>query len=639
MAEKREIEIALKSKKAESSADRLNKKIKGIGTSADKTERSFFNLSKTAIAVGKGLVVSFAAVAASTLVMTNAMADYSKEVKIASQLSGVTVERLQLMAHATRTVGIDIEDLGDKFKDTREKIGDFLNTGGGGFMDFVDALRLTQTEARAVADEFSLLSGDQILQRMVTMMEEGNVSAVQMSHALEGMASDTTKLIPLLRDGGTEMRRLSDNMARVVIPLTDADIDLFIRMGQSTDIAAGALKSLGEQVLLDLGEAFILAADRAAHFYASLNEGTEAQKTTRLADIADEIKEIERTYQDLDNTINRFLSTEEGFNDQQQEGTDKINALLKERLKLQKELAASRFGIGEEPTSTASPQSSVGSISPGNAGTIADELAFDSLLARLQLETEAITSEAAVRKEFRDGLITEQELENALAIQGIFFQYEARRVAILENEKLTHDQKTELLAELNQQEIDAEALKQESITKITEDETDKRTQLELLAQNAKIDNIRSGASAGLSLLSAFGKKSSKTQKAFAIADAVVNIASGVAKALNNPYPANLGFAATVAAQGVGLLATIKGASPGVGSAPQISASSSTAPPPAIASEQNQARTINFVGLENFGPDDFIPMTKSQFIDYMGQDESVAIAVNDGQQNATRVGAI
>ena len=40
MAEKRTIEIRLKSKSAESSADRLNTKVKGIGTSADTSEKS-----------------------------------------------------------------------------------------------------------------------------------------------------------------------------------------------------------------------------------------------------------------------------------------------------------------------------------------------------------------------------------------------------------------------------------------------------------------------------------------------------------------------------------------------------------------------------------------------------------------------
>jgi hypothetical protein len=35
-------------------------------------------------------------------------------------------------------------------------------------------------------------------------MEDADVSAVQMSHALEGMASDTTKLIPLLANSGED---------------------------------------------------------------------------------------------------------------------------------------------------------------------------------------------------------------------------------------------------------------------------------------------------------------------------------------------------------------------------------------------------------------------------------------------------
>lgn len=280
---------------------------------------------------------------------------------------------------------------------------------------------------------------------------------------------------------------------------------------------------------------------------------------------------------------------------------------------------------------------------PINPPIEADKKSFDSLLARLKLETDAIQSEEEVRRAFNEGLINQKQLDNELALQDIYYQYEARRAAILENEKLTDEQKTALLSELSQQEIDAESLKQSQISEKVKEGSDERSRIEQLSRNAQIDNLRSGASASLSLLSAFGKKSSKAQKAFAIADAVVNIASGMAKALNNPYPANLGFAAKVAAQGVGLISTIKGATPnGAATSPTISTSSGATPSAAqapVVESQNQNRVINFVGLENFGPDDFIPMTKTQFIDYMSQDENVNVAINSGQQSATRTGAI
>ena len=169
-------------------------------------------MSASAKSVGTALgvaAVAVTALTAGTLALISRTTEYSKELKIASQLSGVAIDKLQGMAFATSTVGISIEKLGDISKDTREKIGDFLNTGGGGFDDFVRAMKLTKEEAKLLADEFALLTGPEILQEMVTQMEGAGISAVQMSHALEGMASDTTNLIPLLANGGKEMKTLS----------------------------------------------------------------------------------------------------------------------------------------------------------------------------------------------------------------------------------------------------------------------------------------------------------------------------------------------------------------------------------------------------------------------------------------------
>lgn len=53
-----------------------------------------------------------------------------------------------------------------------------------------------------------------------------------------------------------------------------------------------------------------------------------------------------------------------------------------------------------------------------------------------------------------------------------------------------------------------------------------------------------------------------TSKAFAIADGLVQIGGGIAKAANNPWPVNLAAMATVAAAGVGVIANIQSVSAG-----------------------------------------------------------------------------
>lgn len=71
------------------------------------------------------------------------------------------------------------------------------------------------------------------------------------------------------------------------------------------------------------------------------------------------------------------------------------------------------------------------------------------------------------------------------------------------------------------------------------------------------------------LFTALGSESSrlfKVQKAFAIANAVVNVAEGITSALRLPFPANLAAAAKVAAFGAIQVAKIKATNPGGGAA-------------------------------------------------------------------------
>jgi len=340
-SEKLTIELEAKTAKLNSDLKKVDGELNDLGESVDGVDgkfKKFGGVTKIAGNVLLGLGAAAATAITTITALSKTVAAYSREIRIASDLSGVAAEELQIMAHATSTVGIDMEKLGDISKDTREKIGDFLNTGGGGFMDFVDAMKLTEKEATKLAKEFSTLTGPEILQRMVTMMEDAGVSAVQMSHALEGMASDATRLIPLMADGGKKAKDLADSFSSVVIPLSESDIDMFIRMGESADLAGASLKSLGEQILVDLGDAFIKAANKMAFFYASLNKGTEAQKTTRLVEIKEEIDTLEASIENAKTASGRLWNTLTFNTSQEKFAQEKINELLEERKKIYGEL-------------------------------------------------------------------------------------------------------------------------------------------------------------------------------------------------------------------------------------------------------------------------------------------------------------
>lgn len=391
-------------------------------------------------------------------------------------------------------------------------------------------------------------------------------------------------------------------------------------------------------------------SDEVNHLADSFANLSKNQKTTELNKTNKDMQELRATLVDMQKNVDEFELKAKSETGLYSASAVKASMLKAEMKGINDELdTLSRKQealVGTPDLSGGVKRNFVDGVetpeqtSTSGAQSETDAKAFESLKARLELETQAIQAEAEVRRAFAEGEINQRQLDEELALQNVFFNYESRRAAILENEKLTHEQKTELIAELAQQEIDAEQIKQDQITEKTKQGSDDRTKLELLASNARIDNVRTGASATLSLLSAFGSQSSKTQKKFAIADAIINIAAGVTKALNNPYPANLGFAAQVAASGAKLLTTIKGTNPGGSGSSSFSPSSPvSAPAPASVDNQSQDRIINITGLENFGPNDMIPITREQFENYISESEGVNIAINNGQSNAQRIGAI
>ena len=313
-SEKLTIELQAKTNQLDAKLKSAKTELNELGDSADNTDTKFKKMSNSAGTFGKALGVASVAVTAltaGTVALIKQTTAYGRELKIASNISGVSTERLQSMAFATSTVGIGLEKLGDISKDTREKIGDFLNTGGGGFMDFVDAMKLTKEEATEVAKEFSTMAGPDILQEMVNRMEAAEVSAVQMSHALEGMASDTTNLIPLLSDGGKKAKELADGMSGVTVPLTAEDLKKLEDMDVALNLAGEAATNLATKSLVKLSDWFVNAANAASFFFASLNEGTRADLQTDLLPILDSIQEVEQKLQTAggaeENRLNRLL--------------------------------------------------------------------------------------------------------------------------------------------------------------------------------------------------------------------------------------------------------------------------------------------------------------------------------------------
>ena len=115
----------------------------------------------------------------------SAVASFVKESALATaqmvrmaELSGTTAQKFQTWAFASRTMGIEQDKLGDIFKDVRDKVGDFLQTGGGPLADFFENIA---PQVGVTAEQFRELSGPDALQLYVKSLEQANVSQNEMT--------------------------------------------------------------------------------------------------------------------------------------------------------------------------------------------------------------------------------------------------------------------------------------------------------------------------------------------------------------------------------------------------------------------------------------------------------------------------
>ena len=199
-----------------------------IKESEKQVKTSFASMQKDVLAYGAIAVSGATAAGAAVFAMAKTYADAAQELKTFAAISNATTQEFQAMSAAAQSVDINPDKLADQLKDFNEKLGEFITIGSGGAVDFFEQIAI-QTEgsaegARKLALEMQNLSGPQALQLYVDKLEEAGVSQQQMSFYLESMASDTTNLIPLLKNGGEGFKFWADAAERYGLIMDESAI-------------------------------------------------------------------------------------------------------------------------------------------------------------------------------------------------------------------------------------------------------------------------------------------------------------------------------------------------------------------------------------------------------------------------------
>ncbi len=161
------------------------------------------NAAKAGAAIGAATAAGITALAALTV---STVRNANEIANLASVANASTTE-FQKYAAGAKLVGIEQEKLADIFKDVNDKVGDFLNTGGGALADFFENVA---PKVGVTADQFRNLSGPQALGLYVSSLEKAKVSQSDMTFYLEAIASDATALLPLLRNNAEGFKTFGD---------------------------------------------------------------------------------------------------------------------------------------------------------------------------------------------------------------------------------------------------------------------------------------------------------------------------------------------------------------------------------------------------------------------------------------------
>ncbi|EPK3353915.1 phage tail tape measure protein [Pseudomonas aeruginosa] len=181
--------------------------VAGMDAAERRSEKWRKEVEKNAAKVGAAIGAATAAGITALAALTVSTVRNANEIANLASVANASTTEFQKYAAGAKLVGIEQEKLADIFKDVNDKVGDFLNTGGGALADFFESVA---PKVGVTADQFRNLSGPQALGLYVSSLEKAKVSQSDMTFYLEAIASDATALLPLLRNNAEGFKTFGD---------------------------------------------------------------------------------------------------------------------------------------------------------------------------------------------------------------------------------------------------------------------------------------------------------------------------------------------------------------------------------------------------------------------------------------------
>ncbi|WP_110640996.1 hypothetical protein [Salinicola sp. CPA57] len=247
-------------------------KMKAIERDAKEAAAGFTRMVAAAGAAGAGVVA-----------LTINAAQSARELQNQASLANATTQEFQRWSYASSTVGIEQEKLADILKDTTDRVGEFLSTGGGEMKDFFTNIA---PQIGVTAEQFRNLSGPQALQLYYDSLQKAGLSQQDMTFYMESMADETTALIPLLRDGGKAFDELGDQADSLGIILKDTQKTALVNFANDVDRVKNVMSAGSKVAAAELAPAMSDLAEELLNVYQAFQNGeydTQIEVMTSIA--------------------------------------------------------------------------------------------------------------------------------------------------------------------------------------------------------------------------------------------------------------------------------------------------------------------------------------------------------------------
>lgn len=561
--------------------------------------QSFSSRGVTAL---RTMASGFAVVATAGATLTTGMiaiareaSQLAREITNLSKISGESAETFQALAYGAKTVGVENEKLADILKDVNERVGEFSSTGAGPMKDFFEEIA---PKIGVTIEQFKRLSGSEALQLYYDSLEKAGASQQQMTFYLEQMASDTTKLIPLLKDGGqgfAEMAREAEN-ARVII--SEMDLQVLNENSKAFDDMAMSVKAL--------------SSDLAVLMNPEIEKMAELLKESVAGwrGLIDRIKDY-REAADLNAEINEKLEgSAERLGEMEQAQGGAVNNLLQRQVELREKIVEKEQELFKAVTenNNARIPGLQKSLELMNESYAANEAQIQQLRAESELAKEIYE----IRRGTTEEIVKQQELTTdagpSIPKRGDENEFGPGFLRDPFDPSQTDDPKKARMDEFSFGEDDPFATEQELFAQHWEEMN--RIAVEGAGGISQImaqqwgNAVGSTAAAGKSMMESFSQSSRKMfeiNKAWGIADAIVSTAQGIAAGVKLGWPMGIPAVAWAVANGAAQISRIRSTQFGGGGGTPTATTSApaqgqAAPGTNALGGQESGRTLRIEGL-------------------------------------------